>query len=93
MILNFSEDEEWPEVLPAIFPRLLINGSQGIGVTIANLCILLKVELLLIVFGFIMILETLSVIIQVIYFKCYLRIIKLFFYLITLCSNQMLNIY
>ena len=36
MILNFSEDEEWPEVLPAIFPRLLVNGSQGIGVTIAN---------------------------------------------------------
>lgn len=32
MILNFSEDEEWPEVLPAIFPRLLINGSQGIGI-------------------------------------------------------------
>lgn len=36
MILNFSEDEEWPEVLPAIMPRLLINGSQGIGVTISN---------------------------------------------------------
>lgn len=36
MILNFSEDEEWPEVFPAIMPRLLINGSQGIGVTIAN---------------------------------------------------------
>ena len=36
MILNFSEDEEWPEVLPAIMPRLMINGSQGIGVTIAN---------------------------------------------------------
>lgn len=36
MILNFSEDETWPEVLPAIFPRLLINGCQGIGVTIAN---------------------------------------------------------
>lgn len=36
MILNFSEDEEWPEALPAIMPRLLINGSQGIGVTIAN---------------------------------------------------------
>ncbi len=30
MILNFSEDEEWPSVLPAIFPRLLVNGSQGI---------------------------------------------------------------
>lgn len=36
MILNFSEDEEWPEVLPAIFPRLLINGCQGIGYTVAN---------------------------------------------------------
>lgn len=36
MQLNFSEDESWPEVLPAIFPRLMINGCQGIGVTIAN---------------------------------------------------------
>ena len=36
MILNFSEDEEWPEVFPAIFPRLLINGCQGIGYTVAN---------------------------------------------------------
>lgn len=36
MKLNFSEDEEWPEVLPAIYPRLLVNGCQGIGSTIAN---------------------------------------------------------
>ena len=36
MIWNFSEDEEWPSVLPAVFPRLLVNGSQGIGVSIAN---------------------------------------------------------
>lgn len=36
MILNFSEDEEWPEVLPAIMPRLLVNGCQGIGYTVAN---------------------------------------------------------
>ena len=36
MIKNFSEDEEWPEVLPAIFPRLAVNGSQGIGVTVAQ---------------------------------------------------------
>lgn len=36
MNLNFSEDAEWPEVLPAVFPRLLVNGSQGIGSTIAN---------------------------------------------------------
>ena len=31
MIPNFSEDLEWPEVLPAILPRLFVNGSQGIG--------------------------------------------------------------
>lgn len=36
MIQNFSEDDEWAEVLPAIFPRLMVNGSQGIGVTVAN---------------------------------------------------------
>lgn len=36
MIKNFSEDEEWPEVFPAIFPRLMINGSQGIGVAVAQ---------------------------------------------------------
>ena len=36
MILNFSEDEKWPEVLPALFPRLFVNGSMGIGVTIAQ---------------------------------------------------------
>lgn len=31
MKLNFSEDAEWPVVLPAIYPRLMINGCQGIG--------------------------------------------------------------
>lgn len=36
MQLNFSEDLEWPKVFPAIFPRLFINGSQGIGYTIAQ---------------------------------------------------------
>ena len=36
MMPNFSEDDEWPRVLPAIFPRLFINGSQGIGYTIAQ---------------------------------------------------------
>lgn len=36
MKLNFSEDAEMPVILPAIFPRLIINGSQGIGSTIAN---------------------------------------------------------
>ena len=33
---NFSNDAEWPEVLPSFFPRLLVNGTQGIGVGIAN---------------------------------------------------------
>lgn len=36
MIPNYSEDDEWPEVLPALFPRLIVNGCQGIGSTIAN---------------------------------------------------------
>ena len=36
MIPNFSEDDEWPIVFPAIFPRLFVNGSQGIGYTIAQ---------------------------------------------------------
>lgn len=36
MISNFSEDEKWPKVLPAVFPRLLVNGAQGIGVSVAN---------------------------------------------------------
>lgn len=34
--LNFSEDMEMPSVLPAIFPRLLVNGAMGIGVSIAT---------------------------------------------------------
>lgn len=37
MMLNFSEDEYLPTVLPALFPRLLVNGSQGIGVGVANI--------------------------------------------------------
>ena len=36
MKVNFSEDAEWPEVFPAIYPRLMVNGCQGIGSTIAN---------------------------------------------------------
>ena len=36
MQLNFSEDDRWPTVLPAIFPRLLVNGAQGIGVSLSN---------------------------------------------------------
>lgn len=31
MKLNFSEDEEWPVVFPALYPRLMVNGCQGIG--------------------------------------------------------------
>ena len=33
---NFSDDDKWPVVLPAVFPRLMVNGCQGIGSTIAN---------------------------------------------------------
>ena len=33
---NFSEDDEWPVVFPAIYPRLMVNGCQGIGSTVAN---------------------------------------------------------
>lgn len=36
MTLNFSEDEYMPKVLPSVFPRLLVNGAQGIGVSVAN---------------------------------------------------------
>jgi len=36
MIKNFSEDDEWPQVFPALLPRLMVNGCQGIGSTIAN---------------------------------------------------------
>lgn len=36
MQLNFSEDDRWPTVLPAVFPRLLVNGAQGIGVSLSN---------------------------------------------------------
>lgn len=36
MVLNFSEDEYMPTVLPSLFPRLLVNGTQGIGVSVAN---------------------------------------------------------
>lgn len=46
------------------------SGSMAIGALICNLCIILKIEFLLIIFGFVMIIETLSIIIQVIYFKC-----------------------
>lgn len=36
MVWNFSEDELMPQVLPAVFPRLLVNGCQGLGVGVAN---------------------------------------------------------
>lgn len=38
-VLNFSEDAEMPKVLPAIYPRLLVNGAQGIGVSIATMIV------------------------------------------------------
>lgn len=43
-ILNFDETAEWPEVLPSTLPWLMINGSEGIGTTIAQrfLCYDLK---------------------------------------------------
>ena len=36
MIPNFDESETEPEVLPAKFPNLLVNGSMGIGVGMAT---------------------------------------------------------
>lgn len=36
MIPNFLEDSEWPSVMPSVFPRLLVNGYQGIGVSISG---------------------------------------------------------
>ncbi len=36
MIPNFDETEQEPEVLPASFPHLLVNGSTGIGVGMAT---------------------------------------------------------
>ncbi len=36
MMLNFSEDQWWPTILPAVLPRLLVNGCMGIGVSISN---------------------------------------------------------
>lgn len=35
-ILNFDETLEWPEVLPSTLPWLMINGSEGIGTTLAQ---------------------------------------------------------
>lgn len=36
MTLNFSDDEYEPTVLPARFPNLFVNGSEGIAVAIAT---------------------------------------------------------
>ena len=30
-IPNYSEDKEWPKILPAVFPNLFVNGSDGMG--------------------------------------------------------------
>lgn len=45
------------------------TGSLALGATLANMFILLKMEVLLIVVGFVFVLEALSVILQVSYFK------------------------
>jgi len=36
MVANYANDEEEPVVLPARFPNLLVNGSQGIAVGMAT---------------------------------------------------------
>lgn len=36
MVPNFDESEKEPEVLPARFPQLLVNGTTGIGVGMAT---------------------------------------------------------
>lgn len=36
MIANYTQDKEWPKALPAIFPRLLVNGSIGLGVGLSQ---------------------------------------------------------
>lgn len=67
-------------ILGAVFAFLCFNfnpaklfmgntGSLALGATLANLFILLKMEILLLIIGFVFVLETLSVIIQVSYFK------------------------
>lgn len=45
------------------------SGSLSLGAVICSLSIILKTEYLLIIFGLIMIIETLSVILQVLYYK------------------------
>ena len=45
------------------------TGSLSIGAFLCSMFILLKIEILILLMGFIFIVETLSVIIQVLYFK------------------------
>ncbi|MDD4000910.1 MAG: phospho-N-acetylmuramoyl-pentapeptide-transferase, partial [Bacilli bacterium] len=45
------------------------TGSLALGASLANLFILLKIEVLLLIVGIVFVIETLSVIFQVLYFK------------------------
>ena len=49
------------------------SGSLALGASLANLFILLKMEVLLLIVGIVFVIETISVIIQVIYFQDYKR--------------------
>lgn len=35
-IYDYAEEEKWPSVLPALLPRLIINGTEGTGVGFNN---------------------------------------------------------
>jgi phospho-N-acetylmuramoyl-pentapeptide-transferase len=45
------------------------TGSLALGASLANLFILLKMEILILIIGFVFVLEALSVLLQIIYFK------------------------
>ena len=45
------------------------SGSLAIGAYIANIFILLKMEVLIVIFGLVLVIEILSVVLQVVYFK------------------------
>lgn len=36
MVPNYLEDDVMPTVMPSVFPSLLVNGSQGIGVSLSQ---------------------------------------------------------
>ena len=36
MIWNYLQEEKWPKVLPALLPRLLVNGHIGLGVGLST---------------------------------------------------------